>query len=194
MINANRYVNGPAGARCTKELKKAVRQRVEREINWSNQVWGFEFEKSQINRAIRFQQQFAYTNPLFPLIENKLSKNECAGIVYMAGIEIPEMYKLGYNSNNCIGCVKGGAGYWNKIRIDFPDYFKKMAETEREVNATCLKNENGKLFLDELEPNHGNPTDLVLSECGIFCQVDFSNIISNRTDDILNGKKSIYEI
>lgn len=31
------------------------------------------------------------------------------------------MYDLGYANNNCIGCVKGGIGYWNKIRIDFPE-------------------------------------------------------------------------
>ena len=24
------------------------------------------------------------------------------------GIEIPVMYRLGYNNNNCVGCVKGG--------------------------------------------------------------------------------------
>ena len=31
------------------------------------------------------------------------------------------MYDLGYPNNNCIGCIKGGMGYWNRIRKDFPD-------------------------------------------------------------------------
>lgn len=189
-----RYVNGPAGAKCTKELKKNVRAKIEAELNWSNQVWGFEFEKKEINRAIRFQEQYPHTNSLFPLIENKLNKNECAGIVQSAGIEIPEMYKLGYNNNNCIGCVKGGAGYWNKIRVDFPDVFKKMAETEREIKATCLKDERGKIYLDELNPKAGNPSDIVTGECGVFCQVDFAHIMSPRLNDILEGKASIYEV
>lgn len=194
VILATRYVNGAAGARCTKELKKEVRARVEREIKWSNQVWGFEFEKSQINRAIRFQEQYEYTNPLFPLIENKLTKNECAGIVQGAGIALPEMYRMGYANNNCIGCVKGGAGYWNKLRKDFPDTFKRMAEAEREIGATCLKDENGKIYLDELEPTAGNPSDLVFGECGIFCQVEFAHIMSKKVEDVLNGKISIYEV
>jgi hypothetical protein len=193
VIRDTKYVNGAYGARCTKELKKEVRSRVEREIEWTNQVWGFEFEQTQINRAIRFQEQYEYTNPIFPLIENKLSKNECAGIIISAGIRIPEMYKLGYNNNNCIGCVKGGAGYWNKIRVDFPETFKEMAEVEREVGATCLKNEDGKIYLDELDPKAGNPTEVVLPECGIFCQVDFAHIMSPKVVDILNGKKSIYD-
>ncbi len=37
------------------------------------------------------------------------------------------MYDLGYPNNNCIGCVKGGMGYWNKIRKDFPEVFQKRA-------------------------------------------------------------------
>lgn len=193
VIRKTRYVNGAAGARCTKELKKQVRERIEKEINWSNQVWGFEFEQSQINRAIRFQEQYPNTNALFPLIEDKLNKNECAGIVMGAGIEIPEMYKLGYNNNNCIGCVKGGAGYWNKIRKDFPETFNNMAKAEREIGATCLKDENGKIYLDELDANAGNPTDLILGECGIFCQVEFAHIMSKKVNDILEGKLSIYE-
>ena len=103
------------------------------------------------------------------------------------------MYKLGYNNNNCIGCVKGGAGYWNKIRVDFPEIFEEMSKAEREVGATCLKNENGKLYLDQLDPKAGSPSDHVLGECGVFCQVDFAHIMSKRTDDVLDGKKSIYE-
>jgi hypothetical protein len=67
------------------------------------------------------------------LIENKLSKNECAGILAGAGIEIPMMYKLGYNNNNCIGCVKGGAGYWNKIRVDFPKYLSKWQKPKEKL-------------------------------------------------------------
>lgn len=195
VIRSVRFINSPYGAPCTRVLKKEVREKVEKQYNWTNQVYGFEFEEKEINRAIRWQEQYEYTNALFPLIENKLSKNECAGIVQGAGIRLPEMYRLGYNNNNCIGCVKGGAGYWNKIRVDFPETFKEMAEVEREVNATCLKDKNGeRLFLDELNPKAGNSSDLVFGECGIFCQVEFAHIMSKKVDDVLNGKKSIYEV
>jgi 3'-phosphoadenosine 5'-phosphosulfate sulfotransferase (PAPS reductase)/FAD synthetase len=188
-----KYVNSPHGATCTKVLKKDVRFKFEKNNNIKAQVWGFEFEAKEINRAIRTQEQYPETNPLFPLIENKLSKNECAGILAGAGIEIPKMYKLGYNNNNCVGCVKGGAGYWNKIRIDFPEIFKEMSIIEREVGATCLKDKNGKIYLDELNPSAGNHTEIVLQECGIFCQVEFAHIMSNKTDEILKGNKSIYD-
>ena len=193
VVLKTKYVNGANGARCTLELKKNVRFKYEKTINILSQVWGYEFDAKEINRAIRTQQQYPDTNPLFPLIENKLSKSECAGIILGAGIELPNMYKLGYNNNNCIGCVKGGSGYWNKIRVDFPKVFNEMARAERIVNATCLKNENGKIFLDELKPTAGNPTDLVLPECGLFCQVEFSHIMDNRVSKIMNENVSIYD-
>jgi hypothetical protein len=77
------------------------------------------------------------------------------------------MYDLGYRNNNCIGCVKGGMGYWNKIRKDFPEVFKARAEQEREVGHSCI---NG-VYLDELEPDRGRFDDEVLEECSIFCQM-----------------------
>lgn len=61
------------------------------------------------------------------------------------------MYDLGYHNNNCVGCVKGGMGYWNRIRIDFPEVFRKMAELEREIGHSCI---NG-VYLDELAPGRG---------------------------------------
>ena len=57
---------------------------------------------------------------------------------------MPKMYKLGYSHNNCVGCVKGGNGYWNRIRIDFPDVFKKMSKIERDIGVTILKYRSGK--------------------------------------------------
>ena len=42
-------------------------------------------------------------------------------LIERAGLRLPEMYRLGYANANCVGCVKGGAGYWNKIRRDFPE-------------------------------------------------------------------------
>ena len=87
------------------------------------------------------------------------------------------MYRLGYANNNCIGCVKGGSGYWNKIRRDFPEAFARMARQERKMNAAICKVEgveNGKrwrkpVFLDELPPDAGRYVDEPDIECGVLC-------------------------
>lgn len=178
VIEKTKYINGVAGASCTKELKKQPRFDIESMYYIENQIFGFEYSKIEKNRAKRFSEQYSYTNPLFPLIENKLSKNECAGIIQKQGIKLPEMYLLGYNNNNCIGCVKGGKGYWNKIRKDFPETFEKMANLERKLNHSCI---NG-VFLDELQKNEGDDSEFVMPDCGIFCSVEFAHIIDKEIE------------
>jgi hypothetical protein len=131
---------------------------------------------------------------LFPLIERQITKEDALGMLWKAGIDIPVMYRLGYNNNNCIGCVKGGIGYWNKIRQDFPDTFRRMAEIEREVGATCLKDENGRIWLDELDPKRGDKVKSISIQCGIICELEFADIMDKRTRLIMDGKMSIQDI
>jgi hypothetical protein len=111
LISKGTYVNGPHGAECSRTLKKRQRQKFERLFpDITGQVFGFEYERKEINGAIRFKEQNPSTNPLFPLIEKKLNKAGCMVMVEKVGIELPEMYKLGYANNNCVGCIKGGKG------------------------------------------------------------------------------------
>lgn len=104
-------------------------------------------------------------NHEFPLIDKMLSKADAHGILDNLGIKRPFMYDLGYSNNNCIGCVKGGMGYWNKIRVDFPEVFDRMAKLEREVGHSCI---NG-VYLDELEPDRGRMEDEIMTDCSIMC-------------------------
>lgn len=101
------------------------------------------------------------------------------------------MYRLGYHNNNCIGCVKGGMGYWNKIRRDFPETFARMAAIERDVNATCLKDDNGQVFLDELDPERGKDEGPIVPECGLFCDLEFQRLLDPRVKLIMTNQLSI---
>lgn len=167
VIENTKYVNGAKGARCTMELKRVVRKRLQKEINWSKQIFGFEYTKKEIERSKRIPIEL---NAEFPLIENKLTKANCLVILQDVNIELPAMYKLGYPNNNCIGCVKGGMGYWNKIRKDFPEVFNKMAKLERKIKRTCLKESDGKqIYLDELSPKRGRNLKPLIPDCGFFC-------------------------
>ncbi|HEX2868787.1 MAG TPA: hypothetical protein VHO03_17230 [Ignavibacteriales bacterium] len=104
------------------------------------------------------------------LRENNLNKSSCLEIVQSLGIELPAMYKLLYNNNNCIGCPKGGMGYWNKIRIDFPDTFGEMAKLERELKFAINKDKKERIFLDELQPDRGDFKIDQPGPCGFICQ------------------------
>jgi hypothetical protein len=178
VIQKRKFINSSNGAACTKLLKKDMRYKIEDELGcWDGQIWGFDI--SELLRAKRMAEQNPCTKPLYPLIDSMLSKENCAEILLRKGIELPNMYKLGYRNNNCIGCVKGGMGYWNKIRVDFPDAFDRMAKLERLIGHSCLKEEvNDKtilLFLDELEPNRGDFPAEIMPECGLFCELEFMN-------------------
>jgi hypothetical protein len=165
VLLTERFINGPGGARCTLELKKTVRNVVQMYYLCKYQIFGFDYTLTELKRARRLKQDNPTINPLFPLLKKHITKNNAAGIIENAGIELPAMYKLGYGHNNCIGCVKGGKGYWNKIRVDFPDVFNRMVEVESEIGRSCI---NGT-FLKDLNPVDGRGESPVIPECGVFC-------------------------
>ena len=168
VFHKERFINSPFGAPCTRLLKKKVRQEWEDANEWDHQVFGFEDSPREVMRAERFEKEYPYTCPLFPLIERGFDKERCLAMLDDLGIEPPMMYQLGYANNNCVGCVKGGMGYWNKIRRDFPDVFALMVKTEREIGASCIRG----VFLDELDPGRGRMSKPYVESCGIFCEME----------------------
>ena len=176
VIKQFRFINSPYGAKCTQILKKRVRK--EWEYTHKNEdltyIWGYDIEER--NRADRISESMPQFKHKFPLIERGLKKEDCHGISRELGIKRPAMYDLGYKNNNCIGCVKGGMGYWNRIRIDFPEVFKARAEQEREIGATCIKG----VYLDELDPNRGRLEEEVMEECNIICQLQSNDLFKTN--------------
>ena len=175
------YLKGPSGARCTGELKKAVRQKFEKPND--RQVFGYCVEENEV-RVNRFIDANADVDMWPILVERGISHSDCLAIILEVGIELPEMYKLGYRNNNCIGCVKGEAGYWNKIRVDFPEVFERMSKVEESMNRTVCKREwveDGKRKLEriplkDLPPNLGNYSAESEIQCGIFCHMAIDDI------------------
>jgi 3'-phosphoadenosine 5'-phosphosulfate sulfotransferase (PAPS reductase)/FAD synthetase len=167
VIEKDRYLNGPGGAKCTGVLKKAMRHRYQR-ADSDIQVFGF--DAAEESRAADFRRDNPEVWLETPLIEQGITKADCLAIIREAGIETPAMYALGYKNNNCIGCVKGGMGYWNKIRTDFPDVFARRAAQERHIGATCLRSDKQPVFLDELDPSRGNYEAEDDVECGVLCR------------------------
>jgi hypothetical protein len=170
VFERTRWLIGVGGARCTTELKKNVRKAYQ-EVD---DIHVFGFTADEEKRVTRFRAENPELYAEFPLIEAKLTKAACHQIVRdVAGIELPAMYRLGYKNNNCIGCVKGQQGYWNKIRRDFPEAFDRMAKMERSLNAAINKVYEGgqrrRVFLDELDPAAGRYREEPDIECGVLC-------------------------
>lgn len=169
VFEKTRYLAGVYGARCTLELKKNVRKAYQK----PGDIHILGLTADEQNRIDRFEDANNELDLCWILQEQQISKADCYRIIQEAGIELPAMYKLGYNNNNCIGCVKGQSGYWNKIRVDFPEAFERMAKMERMLNAAInkvyVKGERVRVFLDELDPKAGRKVPMPDIECGAVC-------------------------
>jgi hypothetical protein len=143
-------------------LKIAARlnfQRVETDL----QVFGF--DSGEVDRAADFRQAWPDVRMYAPLIRRDIFKADCLAMIREAGIQLPAMYQLGYRNNNCIGCVKGGKGYWNKIRRDFPEAFQRRSIQERAIGRSCIRG----TFLDQLDSNAGRYEAEPDIACGAVC-------------------------
>ena len=161
-----RFIKGPRGAICTSELKRMPLLDfwdMDRE-----HVFGFTVDETE--RLARIQENEKPMRIRSLLIENNLSKADCFQILHGVGIEPPEMYRLGFNNANCIGCPKGGKGYWNRVRKVFPDYFNAVAALQRELGegSAFWEGKDGRLMLDDLSPLEGQHDEPSI-ECGLFC-------------------------
>ena len=172
VFEKRKYIAGISGAPCTLLLKKRLREEYQR----ADDIHIFGFSVEERKRAALIAKNLPELSLRFNLIESGLSKADCLGLLVRMGIELPEMYKLGYDHNNCIGCPKGQQGYWNKIRVDFPDVFERMALLERSLDVAVCKtyagdNKRKRLFLDELDPSAGRDMPTPSIECSLFCQM-----------------------
>ena len=166
VFEERRYLSGPRGALCTTELKKIPR----REFQLPNDIQVFGYTFGEAARATRFSEANPEVDLRTPLIEFGLTKADCHALIHEVGIGTPAMYGLGYKNNNCIGCVKGGAGYWNKIRRDFPEVFDRMAGIERVLGASIIRRNGQRVFLDELSPDMGRYESEPEITCGLLCE------------------------
>lgn len=201
-------LNVATGAICSTELKRSVREAYQETIEYDHQVFGFEFNKREMNRALSLKKNHKDSKAIFPLLMYGYDKNDCISIVRKAGIEIPESYRLGFNNNNCLntGCVQGGIGYWQKMKRDFPKKFDKMADIEHELTdkkgspVTMLKNqgkaakESGNVLvflkkhpdypefkcIDDMKQMDVKP----LMECNGFCGTNDLNPVNETQKEI----------
>lgn len=160
------FVRSPQGAPCTRILKRDVRKRFEKaHPGRMRVVWGM--DQTEVDRIERLRDSMPEHEHVFPLLDRKIPKEVAHQILKSSGIKRPAMYDLGYRNNNCIGCVKGGMGYWNKIRVDFPEVFAARNRLERLIGYSIIKD----VYLDELDPERGRKEGPVVEDCGIMCEL-----------------------
>lgn len=171
-----RYMSGPNGAPCTRELKFVPR--LDYQLPSDMHVWGYTADKSDVKRANRMIEVYPELRQRNPLIERKLNKANTLALIQSAGIELPAMYGLGFHNNNCIGCVKSTSpAYWALIRKHFPREFYRIAGLARELGVKLVivgqtkiegKRTNIRAFIDEI-PRDQPTNDPIAPACDFLC-------------------------
>jgi hypothetical protein len=167
-FRGEQFIVGPHGAPCTRIMKKQVR------IDYASplDVHVFGMTADEEDRIKDHEADNPQLWSEWILRDAGIIKQDCYRIVQEAGIEIPVMYRLGYKNNNCIGCVKGGMGYWNKIRRDFPERFAEMVDLEKEIGGKICKRTINKvterIWLSDLPEGIGDYDEEDI-ECGVMC-------------------------
>lgn len=166
-----RYMRGLRGASCTRALKGKLLDGFRKPGDVT--VIGYTVEEQ--DRFRDFVERHPDVQAKAPLIEAGLSKADCLAMVERAGIELPAMYRLGYRNANCIGCIKGGKGYWNKIRVDFPERFEAVAAIEEEIGPTAYlfydEKAGTRMSLRSLPPDAGRDEQENDISCSFFCSI-----------------------
>lgn len=169
VFEERRYMSGIKGARCTQELKKIPRLHYQAADD--THVFGFTFEEYK-KRIVPFEQRNPALKLDHILWRLKITKSDCYRIIKEAGIELPVMYQLGFNNNNCPGCVKASSPwYWSMVRRHFPEVFKRRCEQSRELGVRLVEiKHHDRIFLDELpEREFKAPRKKENLSCGPEC-------------------------
>lgn len=171
VFRRERYLGGRGGAPCSRALKRRVFEAFQRPTD--TVVIGYTLEEE--HRVDNLLDANAGRAFVFPLIERRLGKADCLAMIQRAGIELPMMYRLGYDNANCIGCVKGGEGYWNKIRRDFPEQFNAIADIQEMIGPSAYlfrdRKTGTRYSLRQLPPDKGRYRDEPTIDCSFHCEM-----------------------
>lgn len=108
---------------------------------------------------------------MFPLIERGITKAACLAMIDRAGYQLPAMYRLGFQNNNCIPCVKATSpNYWALVRKRFPAQFERMAKLSRELDVRLCRIDGERRFIDEI-PEDWSTTNPIQPSCDFLCHI-----------------------
>lgn len=176
VFRRERFMKNQYGAPCTKLLKRRLLD------TWKlpGDVMVFGYTAEEVDRLEDFRERNPDRPVIAPLIERGLGKEDCKAMIQRAGIELPLMYRMGYDNANCIGCVKGGEGYFRAIREDFPEQFEQLCQVQDTLGAGSYlhrnRTTNVRFSLRDLGEGPVRRIEK-LPACSFFCEMAEADII-----------------
>ena len=76
----------------------------------------------------------------WPLIEKRLTRQDCVEIIKMAGLTVPPW-------SACVGCPMQNTGTWSQLASRWPDDFQKAVDMDEHVRARAINQGQEPLWL-----------------------------------------------
>lgn len=169
LYEKRRYLAGVEGALCTVELKVMPRLAWQRPTD--KHVFGYTADGPDAKRAERLRKTYFEMTIETPLIDRGITKEACLAMIERAGLELPPMYGLGFQNNNCIPCVKATSpSYWALVRQHFPAEFDRMAKLSRDLDVRLCRIKDERRFIDEISADQST-TDPIQPSCDFLCHL-----------------------
>lgn len=170
VFRRRQYMKGYNGAPCTTQLKRKLLD----EWKQPGDVMVLGYTCDEEERLNDFIERNPDRPAIAPLIEAGLGKEDCKAMVQRARIELPYMYQLGYDNANCIGCVKGGEGYFRAIKEDFPVEFEELCRVQDEIGPGAYlfrdRKTGERYSLRNIPPGKARRNEK-LPACSFFCEI-----------------------
>lgn len=177
VFRRERFMRGPYGAPCSRLLKRRLLDT----ISQPGDVMVLGFTAEEADRLDDFRERNQDRPVIAPLVDRGLGKDDCKAILLRAGIELPLMYRMGYDNANCKACVKGGEGYFRAIREDFPEDFEALCVIQDELGPGSYlfrnRTTNVRFSLRELGDGPVRRNEKIPA-CSFFCEIAEADIIA----------------
>lgn len=211
-----RFLPNSRIAQCSHVLKQKVSQKYIKE-NYKPEecILYLGIDWSESHRKAAPIKHWAPYKVEFPLCEApfKDKAHMLEELEKVDGIEIPNLYKLGFSHNNCGGfCFRAGIGHFKNLLEKKPELYKYHEKKELELRnylgrddiAILRRTKDGEkinLTLKDLRVElESMPEQLSFDEltdiggCGCFVDDDlFSNVIEDVNEKIIAKKDKLYE-
>jgi len=112
----------------------------------------------------------------FPLIKQEIPRHKIDDWFKQTGIKMPELYKLGFEHNNCSGgCVRQGKKQWRKLLKTMPDIYQQREDLESSFRkqfgqGSFLKDITLEQLRETEESLDGINSDFFNGECIGVCE------------------------
>ncbi|WEK32948.1 MAG: hypothetical protein P0Y58_12405 [Candidatus Pseudomonas phytovorans] len=171
-------MKGRTGAPCTKILKRRLLN------TWKQpgDVMMFGYTAEKADRLEDFRERNPDRTVIAPLIDRGLGKDDRKAILLSTGIELPLMYWMNCDNTNCIGCVKGGEGYFWAIRQDFPEQFEALCVIQDDLGEGSYlfrnRSANVRFSLCGLGAGPVRRNEK-LPACSFFCEMAEADLVAS---------------